>query len=168
MLTHSSLNMIYYRCIFNSSPSLVNGYGNGTKPILSQELINKNMMMNIYRDGVWGSMRHLPLPYETTLRTPYAYANVLTRGNLSSIRWIESPLKYYNPDKNGRTLCSVYYASLNFRDIMFASGKLPPDAIPGSMAMLDCLLGMEYSGRNSQGEKIMGLTPSKVCIGMCA
>ncbi len=31
-------------------------------------------------------------------------------------------------------LCSVYYAPLNFRDIMLATGKLPPDALPGDLA----------------------------------
>lgn len=31
-------------------------------------------------------------------------------------------------------LCHVYYAPLNFRDIMLASGKLPPDALPGDLA----------------------------------
>lgn len=31
-------------------------------------------------------------------------------------------------------LCTVYYAPLNFRDIMLATGKLPPDALPGDLA----------------------------------
>lgn len=31
-------------------------------------------------------------------------------------------------------LCQVYYAPLNFRDIMLATGKLPPDALPGGLA----------------------------------
>ena len=57
------------------------------------------------------------------------------------------------------------YASLNFRDIMLASGKLPPDAIPGDKCKkADCLLGMEFSGRDSQGNRVMGLTPAKVTI----
>lgn len=33
-----------------------------------------------------------------------------------------------------KELCTVYYAPLNFRDIMLASGKLPPDALPGDLA----------------------------------
>lgn len=36
-----------------------------------------------------------------------------------------------NPNKE---LCHVYYAPLNFRDIMLATGKLPPDALPGDLA----------------------------------
>lgn len=126
-------------------------------------MIKRNLLMNIYRSGVWGSMRHTPISAEATVKTPYAYVNVLTRGNLSSIRWIESPLKYYKPEEEEtKELCSVYYASLNFRDIMLATGRLPPDALPGKLAMQDCILGMEYSGRNSRGEKVIGMPPTKV------
>ena len=31
-------------------------------------------------------------------------------------------------------LCDVYYAPLNFRDIMLATGKLSVDALPGDLA----------------------------------
>lgn len=96
--------------------------------------------------------------------TEYAYVNVLTRGDLSSLKWIESPLKYFHQDRQDMELCSVYYTSLNFRDVMLASGKLPPDAIPGDMATQDCVLGMEFSGRNSEGKRIMGILPAKVSI----
>lgn len=59
--------------------------------------------------------------------------------------------------------CDVTYASLNFRDVMLATGRLPPDAIPGDiLGKMDCLLGMEFSGRDSKGNRVMGLTPTKV------
>lgn len=63
-------------------------------------------------------------------QTAHAFVNVLTRGDLASIRWVSSPLKHM-PVSSGAQLCTVYYASLNFRDIMLATGKLSPDAIPG-------------------------------------
>jgi len=66
------------------------------------------------------------------IQTDTAYVNVLTRGDLSSLNWIESPLKYFDPVEHpDQQLCRVHYAALNFRDIMLATGKLPPDAIPG-------------------------------------
>lgn len=40
---------------------------------------------------------------------------------------------------------------------MLASGKLSPEAIPGSFASQDCILGMEYSGRDSKGRRVMGI-----------
>jgi hypothetical protein len=63
--------------------------------------------------------------------TEQAYVNVLTRGDLSSLRWIASPLRHFVASSPHVQLCRVYYSSLNFRDIMLATGKLPPDAIPG-------------------------------------
>ena len=59
-------------------------------------------------------------------------------------------------------MCNVNFASLNFRDIMLATGKLPPDAIPGDMALQDCILGMEFSGINTKTNQcVMGLLAAK-------
>ena len=65
-------------------------------------------------------------------QTEHAFVNILTRGDLSSIRWVCSPLRHAQPTGSGVQLCTIYYASLNFRDIMLATGKLSPDAIPGT------------------------------------
>jgi fatty acid synthase len=58
-------------------------------------------------------------------------------------------------------MCHVYYAPLNFRDIMLATGKLPPDALPGDLAGQDCILGLEFSGRNSEGKRVMGMVAAR-------
>ncbi|XP_041321888.1 fatty acid synthase [Pyrgilauda ruficollis] len=127
-----------------------------------QKIVQKDLVMNVYRDGKWGSFRHLPLqqaqPQELT---EYAYVNVLTRGDLSSLRWIVSPLRHFHTTDPNVLLCKVYYASLNFRDIMLATGKLSPDAIPGNWALQQCMLGMEFSGRDVAGRRVMGLLPAK-------
>lgn len=90
--------------------------------------------MNVYRDGAWGAFRHFQLEQDKPEeQTAHAFVNVLTRGDLASIRWVSSPLKHMQPpSSSGAQLCTVYYASLNFRDIMLATGKLSPDAIPGA------------------------------------
>ncbi|TRZ14389.1 hypothetical protein HGM15179_012680 [Zosterops borbonicus] len=127
-----------------------------------QKMVQKDLVMNVYRDGKWGSFRHLTLqqaqPQELT---EYAYVNVLTRGDLSSLRWIVSPLRHFQTTDPNILLCKVYYASLNFRDIMLATGKLSPDAIPGNWALQQCMLGMEFSGRDAAGRRVMGLLPAK-------
>lgn len=64
--------------------------------------------------------------------TEHAYVNVLTRGDLSSLRWISSPLRHFASCDSNVVLCRVSFSSLNFRDVMLATGKLPPDAIPGT------------------------------------
>ena len=91
----------------------------------------------------------------------HAYVNVQTKGDLSSLTWIDSPLKYYQDDDQ-KSLCHVHYAALNFRDVMLATGRLPADAIPGDLATQDCILGMEVSGLDETGNKVMGLVPAKV------
>jgi fatty acid synthase len=101
----------------------------------------------------------------TQLQTDHAFVNVLTKGDLSSLHWIESPLRYYNPSVELHSeLCRVHYAALNFRDIMLATGKLPPDAFPGVIVNQECMLGMEFSGTDSKRRRVMGLVPSKVGI----
>lgn len=72
----------------------------------------------------------------STVQVEHAYVNTLNRGDLSSLRWIESPLRYAGetPLRPSEELCRVYCAPLNFRDIMLATGKLPPDALPGNLA----------------------------------
>ncbi|KAG8507553.1 Fatty acid synthase [Galemys pyrenaicus] len=127
-----------------------------------QKVLRGDLVMNVYRDGAWGAFRHFPLeqgrPEE---QTEHAFVNVLTRGDLSSIRWVCSPLRHAPPSSSGLQLCSIYYASLNFRDIMLATGKLSPDSIPGKWAARDCMLGMEFSGRDPSGKRVMGLVPAE-------
>jgi fatty acid synthase len=44
---------------------------------------------------------------------------------------------------------------------MLATGKLPPDALPGDMALQDCILGLEFAGRDHNGKRVMGMVPAK-------
>lgn len=81
--------------------------------------MGKQLAANVLKGGQWGSYRHLRLDQQTDVSSLYvehAYINALTRGDLSSLRWIEGPLSYYQPEKfPGKEFCSVYYAPLNFR-----------------------------------------------------
>lgn len=126
--------------------------------------LEKQMFANILKGGQWGCYKHIELDQqnESSLQVEHAYINALNRGDLSSLRWIESPLSYYQLEKFPNTeLCSVYYAPLNFRDIMLATGKLPPDALPGNLATQDCILGLEFSGRDSKGQRVMAMVPAR-------
>ncbi|KAK8766016.1 hypothetical protein V5799_007197, partial [Amblyomma americanum] len=150
------------RCLFDVSQKNTIDFmleGEEFKKILERDLV-----MNVYRDGQWGSYRHVATQTHGAAKrmTEYAFLNVQTRGDLSSLQWYESPLRYApSPGEVGSVLCHVYYAPLNFRDVMLATGKLSPDALPGNMASRDCLLGMEFSGRDAQGRRVMGLVPAE-------
>ncbi|XP_063979711.1 fatty acid synthase [Diachasmimorpha longicaudata] len=135
-----------------------------TNSFYSQQL-DKHLMANVLKGNQWGSYRHLRLDQQndvSSLHVEHAYINALTSGDLSSLRWIEGPLSYYQPEKYPDSeLCSVYYAPLNFRDIMLATGKLPPDALPGDLAGQDCILGLEFAGRDSKGKRVMGMVAAR-------
>lgn len=60
--------------------------------------LRKDLVQNVYKNGVWGSYRHLSLDQmdgSGKLQVEHAYINALTRGDLSSLKWIEGPLTYY-------------------------------------------------------------------------
>ncbi|RLU26123.1 hypothetical protein DMN91_002289 [Ooceraea biroi] len=124
--------------------------------------LNKELVANVLKKGQWGSYRHLRFNQtNASSQVEHAYVNTLARGDINSLRWIESPLNCYQADKSPDTaLCSVYYASLNFRDIMLANGKLSPDVFPGKLTTEDCPLGLEFSGRDADGRRVMGINKS--------
>merc|ERR1719431_1286267 len=159
----------HIRCHFNAvleektSPDL----SPSSKEMTS--LIEKDLIFNVVREidekFQYGAFHHVPIENSSNkVPAQHAYINVLTRGDLSSLSWIESPLRFWNPRHAAPTsaMCNVHFASLNFRDIMLATGKLPPDAIPGDMALQDCILGMEFSGVNTKTNQcVMGLLAAK-------
>lgn len=98
------------------------------------------------------------------VETEHAFMNTLVPGDLNSLNWVESSNVFWKSSTNdsNKKLCNVYFAALNFRDIMLATGRLSGDAIPGEFNDRDCLLGMEYSGRwSDNGERVMGLSPAQ-------
>ncbi|XP_072745100.1 fatty acid synthase-like [Anoplolepis gracilipes] len=126
-------------------------------PFYAKQL-EKGLMANVLKEGQWGSYRHLPLDQHSDERMEHAYVNTLTPGDLSSLKWIQSPLAHCWT-KHINTLCSVFYASLNFRDIMVASGKLSTKYLPSLETVTedDCALGLEFSGRDTNGCRVMGI-----------
>ncbi|XP_062234915.1 fatty acid synthase [Platichthys flesus] len=131
-------------------------------PESMKSVLERDLVVNVFRDGHWGVFRHQLITSDQNEElTDQAYINVLTRGDLSTLRWIASPLSHFVANSSEKQQCCVYYSSLNFRDIMLATGKLPPDAIPGDVALQQCMLGMEFSGRDPEGRRVMGLLPAK-------
>ncbi|XP_039309287.1 fatty acid synthase [Solenopsis invicta] len=123
------------------------------------EQLNKGLTANVLKGGQWGSYRHVPLDV-SCLQVHHVYANTLKIGDLSSLKWIKSPLSFYRNFLN-KKLCYVYYAPINVRDIMLASDKLPPDVLPRNVATKECVLGHEFSGRDAEGRRVMGIVEAK-------
>lgn len=144
---------------------------NFTSAVYADQL-SKDLISNVYKNGAWGTYRHLKLDVQndvSNLPVEHAYLNALVKGDLSSLSWIESPLSRKLPDPKDKRLelCSVYYAPINFRDVMLTSGKLAADALPGDLATQDCVLGLEFAGRDSSGKRIMAMVDAKSLATTC-
>lgn len=132
-----------------------------SKPMFAN-ILQSDISNTLYRDGKFGMLLNRDLPRELPDKdVEHAILNIATRGDLSSLRWYEAPHKYWDqtPDCDKKKLISVYYAPLNFRDIMLATGKLPADALPNKVTFDDFMLGLEYVGRDQEGNRVMGCIP---------
>lgn len=125
-----------------------------------QKQLKKDLLVNVYRNGVWGSNRHFQLGDDSdNMVVPKEYAYISTRkvGDLSTLSWIEGRLQYYKPeDYPGRELCTVYYAPLNHMDVLFAERSWLP-FFNTDTADQGAFLGREFSGRNAKGQRVFGL-----------
>lgn len=104
--------------------------------------------------GKWGSYRHLQLSLkeEPECRKDHIFGNVIHRGDLSSLRWFEGPLNPADAE------IKITYSSINFRDIMLATGRLAVELYGADRLNQTCVLGFEYSGINTKtGKRIMSM-----------
>uniref|UniRef100_T1P9U1 Fatty acid synthase n=1 Tax=Musca domestica TaxID=7370 RepID=T1P9U1_MUSDO len=112
------------------------------------------LAVNVYRHGKWGSYRHLQLSLkeEPECRKDHIFGNVIHRGDLSSLRWFEGPLNPADAE------IKITYSSINFRDIMLATGRLAVELYGADRLNQTCVLGFEYSGINTKtGKRIMSM-----------
>ncbi|KAG5679910.1 hypothetical protein PVAND_009446 [Polypedilum vanderplanki] len=79
--------------------------------------------------------------------------NSLVRTDLSSVKWIQGPMRNTSSDKVTR----VQYASLNFRDVMLATGKLAIETCGKTRLEQQCVLGFEFSGIYNNQRRVMGM-----------
>lgn len=57
--------------------------------------------------------------------------SITTPGDLSTLRWMESPLKYHAFYDTKEPICDVYYSALNFKDVMLATANISADLFAG-------------------------------------
>jgi len=107
-------------------------------------VLNQGLAVNVYRNGLWGSYKHLLLKQklEPARYVTHCYANSMVRGDLSSLRWLQGPLG--NPNRDN--MVRIQYSSLNFRDVMLATGKLGIETCAKTRVEQQCVTGFEFSG----------------------
>ncbi|KYM97760.1 Fatty acid synthase [Cyphomyrmex costatus] len=124
-------------------------------PFYVQQL-DKDMTINVLRaNKTWGSYRYLKLLEPEARLVPTAHVSQMVRGDLSTFCWIENNRSVVSRRED---LVHVVYSSLNFRDVMFATGKLTPhEAILKGRLFQYLSLGMEYAGWDANGQRVMGI-----------
>lgn len=126
------------------------------------EQMKLDLALNVLRNGEWGAYRHLVLQkdVEEKPRTEHYYANLQRIGDLSSFEWMTG---WINAAKS-QNLVNIQYSAINFRDVMLATGRLPLEMHSTNRLYQQCVLGLEYSGTNRAGDRLMGM----VAIGAMA
>lgn len=124
---------------------------------LYRSQLDIGLSINVYRNTVWGTYRFLKLRHhlQETPRIGHFYANVQRLGDLSSFDWFTGNLSLSNASADD--LVNIHFSSINFRDVMLATGRLPPEICGESRTSHECLLGLEYSGVNVNGDRVMGM-----------
>ncbi|XP_043463802.1 fatty acid synthase-like [Leptopilina heterotoma] len=96
-----------------------------------------------------GTFEHLPLGFKLQLVSNWK-AGQLNDFDLNSISWIEDP-----PTKVGNKI-KVEYSSVNEEDILLAKTNISLEDHEGNRLETK-LFGQEYSGIDSQGNRLMGI-----------
>ncbi|RUS77019.1 hypothetical protein EGW08_015221, partial [Elysia chlorotica] len=131
-------------------------------------LMRKDLVYNIYRDGRWGTYRTLVI-HEGLLTESLksqVFADCYVAGDPLSLKWFDSPLNLGHPNgklattkpqASGTDTCAVYFAGVNDRDVLLANASLKKDDLPTEFYRREGVLGVEFSGRDSSGKRVMGL-----------
>ncbi|MGK9053087.1 type I polyketide synthase [Neorhizobium petrolearium] len=108
-----------------------------------------------------------PFPSSDVMRDDYEAATIrqLVNGRVDSIAWEECDLPVPNEDE---VVIAVEATGLNFRDVMWAMGLLPEEALEDGFA--GATIGMELAGRVVEvgsavddlqpGDRVMGIAPA--------
>lgn len=137
------------RCmLIADSPSFEFSFQNGE--FLSQ--LQLELPINIYKNGKWGTYRHLELnqKIEEKQNENYLRVKTLRTGDMSSLTWVQEKKNVKNPLR-------VQYAAFNFRDVMVASGRLPALLLDKTRLGKLSQIGIEFAGTMSDGTRCMGM-----------
>jgi fatty acid synthase len=75
--------------------------------------LRKNLAINIYKSGKWGTYRHLLLEELQEVECEYCLGDVLAKGDLSSMRWLEGPPSDESRLPESRVL--IYVSAVYFK-----------------------------------------------------
>ena len=149
-------------------------------------ILQSDLITNVYDEELeaWGNYEQfITNNIESNNQPSEVYLKPLKPGDLTSLVWAESDIKKiytrlsdqlpslsskYQGTETSRDapksrIVKVNYSPLNFKDVLYATGKLPIDSVSGISPVIaqDSLLGLEFAGVDSDGRRIMGSLPYK-------
>ncbi|KAJ8686543.1 hypothetical protein QAD02_022337 [Eretmocerus hayati] len=123
--------------------------------------MTKDLVLSVLRkNGSWGTYAYFPIVESIYEEHNHAIAQQLVPADLSSIKWVEGPIKEDSQVMKSENLIRIVYAALNFRDVMFSTGKLGAGSIIQNGKVFQPFIGVEFSGYNAAGEKFAGYSHS--------
>ncbi|CAB3255958.1 unnamed protein product [Arctia plantaginis] len=111
---------------------------------LFKEQLEKSLAVNVLQKGEWGGFYYMPVSTRTKLRN--ATLTSTAPGDLDSLTWTEAPTV-----PSSKHLVQVSYGGISLRDVKKAL------SIHNTEEMS---FGMDFSGIDSDGERVMGIIPS--------
>ncbi|CAH0732088.1 unnamed protein product, partial [Brenthis ino] len=118
---------------------------------LLNEILFKDLVTNIYKNGVWGGEYILPLE-ETSTPKHNIMLKCARAGDFDSIYWIEAPQKY-----DSGINVDVHYAGINLVYLKEEAGIINSYNTDGQRAFK-----VDFSGITEAGNRVMGIVPDQV------
>ncbi|XP_025163360.1 fatty acid synthase-like [Harpegnathos saltator] len=114
-----------------------------------------DLPINVLRPGnIWGSYRHLSLPPPKLIPVQCGYVAQGIRGDMSTFRWVEGQV---SPKIKRENVIHTIYATLNFKDVMIATGKMALESFQMIGRDIDSFLGFELVGYNGSRQRMMAI-----------
>uniref|UniRef100_T1L221 Carrier domain-containing protein n=2 Tax=Tetranychus urticae TaxID=32264 RepID=T1L221_TETUR len=138
---------------------------------LDQDVLEKDLLMNVNLDGHWGTFHLDDIPIDEDIHSSATncYVDVGKRGDLTSLTWFRSldddeSVRMVEDNEMEQEDCKhenvdTHYSTLNFRDVLLATGRLTADAYPPNN--VETLIGTEFSGITESGRRVMGICHGK-------
>ncbi|KAK4878173.1 hypothetical protein RN001_010679 [Aquatica leii] len=114
-----------------------------------QSQLRKGLLVNVFKNGQWGSYRHLVFNQDQK-NCEHAFGTTVS-GDLSSVQYIEGPLT----KATCKNLINIYYAGVNFKDVVIATGKIRMSKEYRSDFEN---IGFEFAGVDSRNQRVMGVS----------
>ncbi|XP_012287002.1 fatty acid synthase [Orussus abietinus] len=120
-------------------------------PIYKEQL-QLDLIFNVLKPKKsWGTYRSLPLTRQDRIASSWMLHQVLPK-DMHTLVWTEGP---YHNEYESRGLITVEYCTITSYDVSLATGEVPPESMDTDRQK--SLFGLEYSGVDSKGNRIMGI-----------